>query len=116
MRLRSLIAMTAAGIALWTPTTAAAQGQCLPPKGVYTAQAEFANATYLFGGQLMDSLVGNDVRDATLGNATRGLAYAGAAQVYVIAVSRAMLTEPPECPASRAPARRTRRASAGRRR
>jgi hypothetical protein len=90
--------MTAAGIALWTPTTAAAQGQCLPPKGVYTAQAEFANATYLFSGRLFDSVAARDARDVTLGNVTRGLSYAGAAEQYVLTVTRAMLTEPPQCP------------------
>jgi len=110
MRLGSLIAMTAAGIALLTPATAAAQGQCLPPKGVYTAQAEFANATYLFSGQLLDSVAAlstardrpaqeQAVRNLVIGNLTRGATYAGATEQYVLKVTTAMLTEPPQCEA-----------------
>lgn len=87
------------------PATASAQ--CGPPKGVIVANAEMANALYLFVGQ-----TGDNPSSLVPGAAT----FAGVAAQYPLKVLRAIATEPPQCRAHPARARQTRRASAGRRR
>lgn len=119
----TIVALLSAG-ALAAPVAASAQ--CGPPKGVYLANAEFTNATYLFSGQTLDALAALStasdrpaqeaaVRNLVVGGVANTAAYTGVAAQYPLKVLRAGLTEPPEC-ARRAPARRTQRASAGRRR
>ncbi len=120
---RGLVILTVT-CAMAIPATAAAQ--CGPPKGVYIANTELANATYLFSGQTLDGLSAvlsapdsaarqaalQDLVGAGTGNA---VVYASVVAQYPLKALRAQLTEPPEC-GRRAPAQRKRRASAGRRR
>ena len=96
--------MAALTVACAVAIPATASAQCGPPKGVYLANAEFANAFYLFVGQTGD------------GNVSGAATFAGAAVGYPLKVLNALATEPPQCAANRAPARRTRRASGARRR
>jgi hypothetical protein len=114
------ITTLAAACAVALPGVASAQ-TCDPPKAVYLANAEFANASYLFAGQTLDALSATltaqegALRNLVTGGVAGAATYAGVAAQYPLKLVRAGSTEPPEC-ARRAPARRTRRASAGRRR
>jgi hypothetical protein len=102
MRRGLIVVALAALCALAVP--AAATAQCGPPKGVYVANAEFSNAFYLFAGQAGD------------GNLAGAGGFVSETVAYPLKVLKAFATEPPQCSAHRAPARRTRRASGARRR
>jgi hypothetical protein len=98
--------MAALAVACACALPAAASAQCGPPKGVVVANAELANALYLFVGQA------GDTPSSLIPGA---IAFGSAAAHYPGKILTA-LREPPQCDARRAPAPRKRRASAARRR
>lgn len=113
MRRGTLVAgLTAATLLAGVAPAGAAPRSCTLPKGVYTADAQFQYATYLFTGEASDSLsalggslahpsdrprMERALANVSRGNGSRTLAYAGATARYAGAVSIALATEPPTC-------------------
>jgi len=111
MRRGYLIAVAAATLALAVPAPAGA-ASCTWPKGLYTANAEYEYATYLYYGQTQNSLSAflyalrnpSDTRtlqttfsNLVKGGGSRTATYLTATENYAGRAATAIAEDPPRC-------------------